>query len=368
MPVFQSESAILSGGGSAHFPYRFLSVAQTGQVAVSDDGITWVAGVSNLNVLNTWSAGALNGDGSLYMSLGLNGVTANIFKVATSQDGDTFNEFNGVAVGKVATTRPVSLYWTNLFNAGRWYAAVLQDGASPGGVWYSDDDGVSWLAMAFAGAPAPNLNPNYFAVGRDRLFCMGNFFADGITTNRIFYSTDGVNMLAGPVGITDNGLWVTGDGNPRLCVWVPDFGAGLFVCGGSQVGAGSPVGITSADGTAVTSGPFNLNGGSNSRCGNGVYMSAQGLVITPFISPGVLPGTCYSRSANGTVWIPTVNATPPDGECFNTAYSNSLSRAVGCQHNIAFYPGGFVYTDDGTVYTNTPGPAVRSWYSIVSGF
>lgn len=345
------------------FPYRFIAAAETGELATSQDAIAWAANGTLPNpggVVSTWQCGAISRATGRVLFIG-DGATTNKFEIAYSDDGDNFTHATVNAAGMGAL--PIGLLWTDLFNAGRFYCWVRQDGANLGGIWYSDDDGLTWTAMTFAGSPTTNLDIEGFAVGADRLMCAGRFGADDNHTMRLFYSTDGASMLAGATGLTSLGLFQTADNASRSLTFIPDTAEFVYV-GASAGGGVSPQTFATIDGVTTTFGPGNTPFSQNASSGNGVWMTNVARLVVPGFSPGSVPHQAFIYSANGHAFTGVLEGSPdPNGQVYTMVYSSG--RAVGGQTNSGA-PGGFVYTDNGLLFVNVAGPSVKKWRAIAT--
>ena len=360
------------------FPYRFIAVADSGEIAVSQDGANWSANgtLPYAWSVGDWRAAAISGDGH---ALVVGSSTTKTLGVAMSDDGDNWTVLAAPMPESWANSGGgLRLLWTDLFNAGRFYCSL---GSVWGGIWYSDDNGLNWTPMAFEGLPTP---PGDFVptgrgviamtLGADRILC-ACFVGDDNANLRLFYSTDGVTMRPGATG----GSSGAGPYTVPSLVYVPT--RNLF----SLVGRTTDpywinqgvVGFTTVDGT-VASAPFAVAlpgtaddyGYTHLGAGApGVWMPNVGQLVVPINASdgfGTQTGVylLFLRSQDGShySYAPPTYTTIGYG-VYGLVYSQG--RAVSGQQ-IFNAAGGFVYTDDGLTYHAVAGPSVKNWSAVAA--
>lgn len=343
------------------FPFLFLSVAETGEVASSNDGAVWAGqGTLPVTLNRLWKAGAISSAARAYV-VGNNIASANTIELAYSDTGlaGSWTQKSGVATGMNGFV--TGLIWTDLFSTSRLYALVHSNGANQGSIWYSDDEGSNWTSVTWAGAPAL-VNPYSFALGTDRLLCVGNFAGDGASVLRVFYTLNGTAMLAGVTGLTNLGF-NTSDVEQRSLIYSPTLNLFAYI-GGSGSAFFAPAVFTTANGaaaSAIAATPF----ANNSNSGSGVWMSNVSRFVTPAIGAGVIPHQAFIYGTTGLAYTAVAEGSPdPNGVVYHMVYNGG--RAVGGQGTTGGAPGGFVYTDDGVTYHNVAAPSVKKWRAMLA--
>lgn len=343
------------------FPYTFLAIRTDGRVMTSMTGLdgSWSDGGYIEGALNsrTWRYAVYIPPLNRVLVVAQQAHSANNMRRARTDDGVTWT--HGAASCPGLAGFPTKLIWTDTWGGanGRVYCAVRQNGGSQGDIYFSDDGGDTWTAVTWPVAKSGQWNIEYLGISPTRIVCMGRFFTDGNTTKRIFYSTDGVNFVAGATGITSSGLVDAGDGHTRACCWSPTFGAFFFV-GASGSSFSPPTWTSTVDGTTATA-PVNMPVANAARSYD-LQEVGSGLVCS-FILGGTT-GTWFALY-NGSSWSNIPETGPPDFE--NTAQlanSPSAGTLVSGANNGDL---GFS-TNQGADWDNAVPVQDANWHAVVA--
>jgi hypothetical protein len=249
------------------------------------------------------------------------------------------------------------MIWTPIFG-GRWYAQFRQNGGFLGGIWFSADNGLTWSPMLWPGGEtgAANLDIMWMALNDERLVCMGRFFADAGFVDRLYYSIDGTNLIAGPVGIS--GSDQVPNGTCRGALWSSRLGVFVFT-GASGSNFFLPPFITTVDGTAVTLGPADMAPASEN--GDSMDIADTGsLLVTTFFGGG--SGICsFQTSPNAGLasWVKIAQIGGITVQSTQIAYSPSLDMTIAACAQPA---SGFVRNAAIAV----PATLAGSWHCVVA--
>jgi len=358
------------------WPYVFFAVRSDGTVNTSMDGQTFVAGTAIPTVLAPWQFGAFSPETNRFM-IGLQAApVADVFQVAYTDDGDNWTVLAAPAVG--VSGQHCKMIWTTTFGGGRWYAQFRQSGSDHGGIWYSDDGGATWAAVTWPGGLAGGefLDVQYLAISDSRIVCMGRFFSDSNTIKRIYYSTNGVDMVAGVNNITTLVDFGGADGLPRGAQWIPRLGQFVFT-GTSGSSADSAIYITTADGTSIT-GPFAMAGPEDPVTGEPDPQISRGVrsgdVIDAF---STIICSCVSEGADEAVFLSSAEAEEDSWSAVDEADMGSavhirptqlaLSPSLGRVVTACNAPNqGFLYADAADSWSVAAATAGGEWRCIVA--
>jgi hypothetical protein len=341
------------------FPFRYFALRSTGVINTSDDAETWSAGTTITGAAATWTAGGYSPLLHRFLAVSFQGPADTIL-TAWTDNGTTWTRQNSSAIGKPVNSTPVKVIWTDLWG-GRFYVSVRDSGANLGDVYYSDDGGDTWTAMTWPASKSGSWDVEYMAIGPDRIVVVGRFLADSNSQKRMFYSTDGDSMVAGPT-FTSTGMLQSGDGVSRGACYSPDLDRYIFV--GASISNGiAPTFVTTQDGTALSVSPSSTGAAGSSRASDTLWVASFTLALSSWSAQGTTPTTAFPRSATATAssWtnIPESGGFTP--RAWLLAYSPSQDRVVAA-NDI----GGFTYTDDGVNYNLSSATTANNWRSVVA--
>jgi hypothetical protein len=201
------------------------------------------------------------------------------------------------------------------------------------------------------------------AIGPDRLVCMGRFLGDSNFIKRIFYTTDGATMVAGPTGIgAVFSFQQVPDGVCRGAAFSSTLNKYIFA-GASGSNFFLPGFLTTQDGTAVALQADMAAGSNNADSADAIWVSDFGLAVVSWNAPGTPTPVAYQRSATGLAasWVATNEAVGFTPRARQLAYSSELARLVA-----ACGTGGFNYTDDGINWNSVAATVADNWVSVVA--